>query len=64
MESIAPGTLTKPTETEKVIFERQTLYNKLLIPPSEQVQLAIIIGYGDETPELHKRIQDNILFID
>lgn len=44
--------------------EKTALYKKLLIPSSEQVQLAIILGYGDESPELHKRRQDNILFID
>lgn len=44
--------------------EHTSIYDRLLIPPSEQVQLAIVIGYGDETPEIHKRLQDNILFID
>ncbi|OJW56459.1 MAG: hypothetical protein BGO55_26590 [Sphingobacteriales bacterium 50-39] len=44
--------------------EKTKIFTRLQVPPSEQVQLAIILGYGDETPEVHKRIQDNILFID
>jgi nitroreductase len=43
--------------------EDTSIYGKLNIPESEIVHIAIIIGYGDETPVLHKRIKDNILFI-
>ncbi|MBS1602811.1 MAG: nitroreductase [Bacteroidetes bacterium] len=44
--------------------EKTKIFRQLQVPPSEQVLLAIILGYGDETPEVHKRLQDNILFID
>jgi nitroreductase len=44
--------------------EQTKIYTRLRIPSSEQVHLAVIIGYGDETPELHKRIRDNSFFID
>jgi nitroreductase len=40
------------------------IYGKLEIPESEIVPLAIILGYGDESPALHKRIGDNIRFVD
>ena len=43
--------------------EQTSLYNKLNIPSTEQVDLAIIIGYGDEHPEVKERIKDNIFFI-
>lgn len=35
------------------------LYPQLLIPPDMQIYLAIIIGYGDETPLAHARVIDN-----
>ncbi|HXD77083.1 MAG TPA: nitroreductase [Puia sp.] len=44
--------------------ENTPAYERLMIPPSEQVQLSIIIGYSDETPEPHPRRQDNLSFID
>ena len=39
-------------------------YPKLRIPSSEQVLLAIILGYGDEQPQAHERKKDNLFFID
>lgn len=44
--------------------ELTKLYSRLHIPLSEQVHLAIIMGYGDETPEAHKRVKDNATYID
>ncbi|MBS1601510.1 MAG: nitroreductase [Bacteroidetes bacterium] len=44
--------------------EKTNSYPRLHIPPSEKVQLAIIIGYGDESPAAHERSKDNALFID
>lgn len=44
--------------------EKTKIFTRLQVPLSEQVLLAIILGYGDEMPEVHKRLQDNILFID
>ncbi len=37
---------------------------RLGIAEAEQVHLAIIIGYGNETPEVHKRVSNNAVFID
>nr|WP_294860632.1 nitroreductase [uncultured Fluviicola sp.] len=34
-------------------------YSRLNIPYTHQVHLAIIIGYGDETPDVHERIKNN-----
>jgi hypothetical protein len=36
----------------------------LKVPPLEEVKLAIIFGYGDESPELHERRKDNVMFIE
>lgn len=44
--------------------EQTKIYTRLGIPASDQVHLAIILGYGDENPEVHKRIRDNSTFID
>jgi hypothetical protein len=38
-------------------------YSKLNVPPTDKVQLAISIGYGDEKPEIHKRNKDNVFYI-
>jgi nitroreductase len=43
--------------------EKTKSYSKLNIPSDERVQLAIIIGYGDEKPEVHKREKDNVFYI-
>ncbi len=43
--------------------EKTTLYPLLKIPPTDQVVIAVIFGYGDENPEVHKRINDNAFFI-
>jgi nitroreductase len=43
--------------------EESAVYKKLNVPKSEQVNLAIIIGYGDEMPSLHERKKDNATFI-
>ena len=40
------------------------LYPQLHIPSSEEIHLSIIFGYGDETPEAHKRVTKNATFID
>jgi len=39
-------------------------FSKLKVPVSEQVYLSIIFGYGDESPDVHERKKDNIIFID
>ena len=38
-------------------------YSLLNIPETETVQLSITVGYGDETPHVHERKTDNIIFI-
>ena len=39
-------------------------YAKLKIPGEEQVLLAVILGYGDEQPEIHERAGDKIVFVE
>ncbi len=43
---------------------RTKIYSSLGIPETECVNLSIIVGYGDETPKIHKRNKDNVTFID
>ena len=45
-------------------IDHTDLYPQLKIPAKEQVHLAIILGYGDEKPEMHERIKDNIYYVD
>jgi len=37
-------------------------YFYLNIPDTEQVHLAVIVGYGDEHPEPHERMEDNAVY--
>ena len=43
--------------------EQTKIYSRLHIPESEQVNLAIILGYGDEEPQMKDRVKNNISFI-
>lgn len=43
--------------------EKTKDYPKLHIPETEQVQIAIIIGYGDENPEIHERKKDTFFWV-
>jgi len=43
--------------------EKTKDYSKLNIPETEQVQIAIIIGYGKENPEIHERKKDNVFWV-
>ena len=45
-------------------IEYTETYERLHIPHREHVNLAIILGYGDETPEVHERIKENVTYID
>jgi nitroreductase len=46
-------------------FIQQTkIFSRLKIPETEQVYFSIILGYGDENPEMHKRIRENVFYID
>jgi nitroreductase len=44
--------------------EHTEIFSRLKIPSAEQVHLAVILGYGNENPEVHKRITDNAFYID
>ena len=44
-------------------IEHTTIYSKLNVPTNEQVNLAIVIGYGDEKPEAKERIKNNVIFV-
>jgi nitroreductase len=39
-------------------------YSRIGISATEQLHLAVIFGYGNETPEVHKRVINNAIFID
>ena len=43
--------------------EKAKDYSKLRIPETEQVQIAIISGYGNEKPEIHERKKDNAFWV-
>lgn len=38
-------------------------YFSLNIPESETVQLALVIGYGDQQPDIPERIENNAVFL-
>ncbi|MBS1504888.1 MAG: nitroreductase [Bacteroidetes bacterium] len=44
--------------------EQTRIFSRLQVPLSEQVHMAIILGYGDEMPEAHQRIRNNAFFIE
>ena len=39
-------------------------YDTLGIPNEEEVHLALSIGYGDEKPSPHRRVRDNVIYVD
>ncbi len=45
-------------------LEHTNSYVLLKTKTSQQLQLAIILGYGNENPPVHKRKTDNVFFID
>lgn len=57
------GLDTCPVGLAKFV-EQTELFPKLNIPESEHVLLSVILGYGDETPEVHERIKNNVVFVD
>ena len=42
--------------------EQTKSFPKLIISPKEQVQLAVLLGYGNEKAEMHERIKDNVVY--
>ena len=45
-------------------IEKTDSYTKLRVLELEQVDLAVIIGYGNEHPEVKKRVTDNVFFVE
>lgn len=45
------------------LLEKSDKISILGLSSSEQIQLAIIVGYGDENPPVHKRKKNNVKFI-
>lgn len=56
------GLDTCPVGFAKFITQTKDYY-QLNIPDSEQVHLAIVAGYGDETPTMHERKGNNVIYI-
>jgi nitroreductase len=57
------GLNTCPVGLAKFV-EQTKSYPLLGIPSSDQVLLAVILGYGDEEPVVHKRLKNNAVFIE
>lgn len=57
------GLDTCPVGLAKFIDQTAT-YHRLEVPAEEQVQLAVVIGYGAEKPEAHPRAKHTTIFID
>lgn len=45
-------------------IDQTPVYHQLEVPEKEQVQLAIVIGYGAEKPQAHPRVGHTAVFID
>ena len=43
-------------------IEQTNAFSKLEISANEQVHLALIVGYGNEKPELHERVKNNVFY--
>ena len=57
------GLDTCPIGFAKFIEETE-IYTELNIPKSEKVFLAVILGYGSESPSLHTRKKDNAIYLE
>lgn len=56
------GLETCPIGFAKYIEETE-FYHELNISKSEKVYLAVILGYGNESPEFHNRKKDNAVYL-
>ena len=56
------GLDTCPIGSAKYVEETK-LYTKLQIPKTEKVELALVLGHGDEQPPVHDRLKDNVVYI-
>ena len=50
--------------SQNIMLENTSLFPKLQVPDTEHILLSIIIGYGDDTPEVHERVKNNVVFIE
>jgi len=57
------GLDTCPIGSAKYVEETR-LFSRLNIPDTEKVDLAIVLGYGDEIPVVHERVKGNLTYID
>ena len=46
------------------LLEKSKEISLLPMSDSEQIHLAVIVGYGDESPEVHERKGDNVKYIE
>ncbi len=58
----ALGLDTCPVGFARFITQTKDFY-ALNIPAEEEIQLAILVGYGDEEPKLHERLEDNAIYL-
>jgi nitroreductase len=56
------GLDTCPVGLAKFV-ENTQVFPKLNISKKDHVMLAVILGYGDETPEMHERKRNNLFYI-
>jgi len=40
-----------------------TVYKQLGVPDSERIELAVVLGYGNEQPEVHPRKENTITYL-
>jgi nitroreductase len=45
-------------------IDKTPFYTELQIPASEEVKLAVVIGFGNEKPPVHEKHRDNVIFLD
>ena len=44
-------------------IEKTKFYNELKIPDSEEIKLALVIGFGDEKLDVSERSSNNLIFL-
>jgi len=58
----AMGLETCPVGFGRFVMQTKD-YFRLNIPATEQVELAVIIGYRNDEPKAHPRIEDNAFYV-
>jgi len=58
----AMGLETCPVGFGRFVTQTKDFF-RLNIPAKEQVELAVIVGYGNEQPKVHERIEDNAFYV-